>query len=285
MESFMQHTLGRIEKEFVFQALKESTFPLSVQIGQNLVVCPQNSYFLNHNNLTLYTDLNTDAVKDNPQVKSFFVYKGCTFFFEAQLVSINDFVQKHSASKSLELVYTIGSSVFKLNPKDHQKKSLLEIKAQKDFIFYENPQFSLFSINIDPLQIENFYQNIIRVSQHFKVSTQGVSLVSIRLFDYISRLKKEALHTEESSFIVFIDHESFFLTTQQESFFETAKPYTVSFTAQTNTQRRFIECSVFLKNKVSVNKRVSILSFEYLDLKLEDKRFLFENVYKLPFND
>lgn len=269
----MPVSLSRIEREYVIQTLENVLPPLSLLIHETLYTIPEKTYSLTSGIVSLpqsFLGLSSGA-----PVRVFFQHRQRGMFFSSTLSS--------TASECLE--FEIPSALCKDDANysiDQTSKTKMIIQG----LSYESIAITscpLDYILVNPDICLQRLENMQKIALKAGIE-QGCSLLSYRLFDYLDGFRQEnmrELPDLQSGHFFYIDHQYVLVSVQHVK--KTALGKGAVFPMSIVYDKRLISVDSVLCGNVPVNKSVTVLCVDISNAQEEDKRFLYEKLYKVKY--
>lgn len=269
----MQTSLSRIEREYVLLNLTEQRPPLSLLIRHILYSIPEKTYTIVNGAIAI--DGLTSVFREAVPVRVFFQHKKRGLVFQSTLIPVS------GSEVSIEIDGDIGKD----NPEAGSDLSgKLTIHLQD--ITHETVSISAYPLDlilVDPAVCLGKADVIGKLSAKAGLSNPG-TLLSYRLFEYLDGLltivRKNAGNSHSGHFF-FIDHE-YILVSVYALNLQTVGAGTVA-RLVIYYGKRYISVNAEIHGLVPVNASLTVVCLAIKEIQEEDKRFLFEKLYRQKY--
>lgn len=273
MVNLMPISLSRIEREYVLQIMKDTLPPLSILFNNFLITIPEKSYSIQESNFII--PLSNDFQVSTSTVTVFFRHKQRGMFFLADI----------TPSSTGFYAFKIISDLCKDDiQKQTDKNSKTRITISNSvFESCAIPAFPLDCILIDPSLCVSRRETINKIAEKAGLS-QSESLVSYRLFEYLDRFTQDS----QSEFVDPTSGHFFFIDHQYVLVSVLKLPCTVHkssdlFSLSIEYEKRIVLVDSMVNGTIQINKNLTVVCFSMKNAQEEDKRFLFEKLYKSKY--
>lgn len=271
----MPVSLSRIEREYVIQNLSEILPSLSLLCGQTLYLIQEKQYSITNGILCGIDSIS--EIQSGSTIRVFFRHKQRGMYFNCSYFTGND------GQYSISLDVEFFKDDFSINS-DPPVKAVVTIQDQ----IYE--AFSTSSLPLDSIIVDPQVCHLRKESLQKIIERAGIppscSLLSYRLFDYLDgfRINHRSV-TDRPHFgqLIFIDSRFCFI-----SLLSLRKPFpeVTSLVSLTVTySKRYIFVEGVIQSCIPVNSSFTILVLDIGSAQKEDKRFLYEKLYKEKYTE
>jgi len=269
----MQTSLSRIEREYVLLNLTEQRPPLSLLIRHILYSIPEKTYTIVNGAIAI--DGLTSVFREALPVRVFFQHKKRGLVFQSTLIPVS----------GSEVSIEIDGDINKDNPEagsDISGKLTIHLQDKT----HETVSLSAFPLDlilVDPAVCLGKGDVIDKLSAKVGLNNPG-TLLAYRLFEYLDGLLTGVRSTgsnPHSGHFFFIDHE-YILVSVQALNLQTVAAGTAARLA-ISYGKRHISVNAEIHGLVPVNANLTVVCLAIKEIQEEDKRFLFEKLYRQKY--
>lgn len=266
----MPVSLNRIEREYIIQNLKDVLPPLLILSGDILYTIPSRAYSIEEEFLSIkHTILNLETGTD---CRVFFRHKmrGMYFFSKVIHAADNFFRCELSPDFFMEVV----------NPSFDSTDRVRFSWLGKVFESYTTSVYPLECILVDPEICIEKSENIKKIARKAGID-EVPSLLLFRLFEFLDAFNGDLKKTDNGSTrgeFVFIDHQYlvFSICGMGKNSFEKGSEIDLMILYK----KRKITVTAIVCGMVPIFTNLSVLCMNISNAQEEDKRFLYEMLYK-----
>lgn len=266
----MQHSLSRIEREYVVQHLAEVLPALVVLHGNDFDNIPALSYTCDAETIHV-----SGLYSERPErfdVRVFFRHEKRGMYFDSHVNADN---------KGQRSIY-ISPKIF-LHEEEQKSKSDCSIAIECSGETYSastDARYPLDVCFIDPELYAGHHTGMKKLADKigFDVAMTNYSVASYRLFEYLDGFRAFPDDQKLSGSLFYIDNTSVLLAIPENSLVSRKRDIVLS--VSFNCGKRNVRFTAALRGFLPVNKMLNIVYLHINDVQEEDKRFLYERLFK-----
>jgi hypothetical protein len=270
----MPTPLSRIEREYILKTLEESLPAFTVLSGPRLIRIPESAYRCAQGTFTLSPEaLKALGETHRSSMRFCFFHRQRGMFFD---LPSDAFAKGNAAFPLPDKVYLED-----LSRDAADGDSLSFAYGGVRFAAEAAPEFPLDLVMPDPARLRDKKNALVKIAAKAGL-TDGAESAAYRLFEYLESCSDRDVgaRTENGSFL-FIDHRfaiaSFAYGGVSPVCFP---PVGERIILQIALGKRDIEVDSLVLSSIAVRDRLSVAAFSLESPKEEDKRFLFERLYR-----
>ena len=270
MVKLMQHSLSRIEREYVVQHLGEMLPSLVLLHGNDFETIPTQSYTCDDETIILHGISPLRSEKKDMRV--FFRHEQRGMYFESSA---------QTDPKGIRLI-PVSPKLF-LHEETQKSKSDSTIRIEYTGGTYSTSSEARYPLDtcfIDPEMYGSHHTGMKKVADKIglTVSMTNYSVASYRLFEYLDGFRILCDDKKITGSLFYIDNNVVLLSVPENSFpsKKIDEMLSVSFTSG----KRNIRFTAGMQGILPVNKLLNVLHLQIIEAQEEDKRFLYERLFK-----
>ena len=269
----MQHSLSRIEREYVVQHLAEVLPALVLLSGNDFTNITAASYMCTHETIDLHgLNFRSSELFD---VRVFFRHEKRGMYFDSQV--------KIDLKGSGDI--PISPKIF-LNDAPPAFKSdctLILEDSGKAYSISTEDRYPLDSYFIDPEIYSSHHTSMKKLADRigFDTSENNYSVAHYRLFEYLDGIRSDKTNQKIDGSLFYIDNKTVLLSLPENIF--TSKRRDAEISVSFRCGKRTVKFNAGIKGFLPVNKMLRIVCLHIIDAQEEDKRFLYERLFKVKY--